>query len=205
MEKRYKLHEIQAKQAGTAQAFDTIDMLLPGTEGFNNFWTAYWTQLRSADSRVEQKEILQKQLIKEQKKATEMKKKGFVKNWAGQWGDVSEDTLSTQGLIMKPFKKWTKEAQEEFYKIFPETRPPTAGLVKSIDNLNKTTKDNNDDKLNRSFQEYAESNKNFLLKNMQVEGGGGNNIFNVSKGGAYVGNVFPVHTESKILRSDLIE
>ena len=92
----------------------------------------------------------------------------------------------------------------ELLNLLLRVNPQTAALVKSIDNLNKTTKDNDNDKLSRSFEEYADSNKNFLLKNVGPPDGSTNPIFNILGGsGGYVGNVFPVHTESKILRSSM--
>ena len=133
---------------------------------------------------------------------------------------LTPEMLKTSPDFQKRLKNLEPRTLPTFHELFtkPEYReqgknllnlllrvnPQTAALVKSIDNLNKTTKDNDNDKLSRSFEAYADSNKNFLLKNMQTPEGSANPIFNIlSKGGNYIGNVFPVHTESKILRSSM--
>ena len=81
-----KLQNLMAKEG-----FSVMDMFglgdEGGAEGFKKFWTGYWTKLRSEDASVAQKLKAEKMLADREKLTLQMKKKGYVQNFAGNWVD----------------------------------------------------------------------------------------------------------------------
>ena len=73
------------------EGFSVMDMFglgdEGGAEGFKKFWTGYWTKLRSEDASVAQKLKAEKMLADREKLTLQMKKKGYVQNFAGNWVD----------------------------------------------------------------------------------------------------------------------
>ena len=81
-----KLQKLMEKEG-----FSVLDMFglgdTGGGEGFKKFWTAYWTKLRSEDASIGQKEYADEVIAKREKHDLQMKKKGYVQNFAGNWVD----------------------------------------------------------------------------------------------------------------------
>ena len=81
-----KLQKLMEKEG-----FSVLDMFglgeAGGAEGFKKFWTAYWTKLRSDDPNIQMKNWHEEKEREREKHDLQMKKKGYVQNWAGNWVD----------------------------------------------------------------------------------------------------------------------
>ena len=81
-----KLQNLMAKEG-----FSVMDMFglgdEGGAEGFKKFWTGYWTKLRSDDPNIQMKNWHEEKEREREKHDLQMKKKGYVQNFAGNWVD----------------------------------------------------------------------------------------------------------------------
>ena len=87
--------KMQAKMQEEGKEFSFMDIFglgdTGGGEGFNRFWTAYWSGLRKNDPKKEAMERMAIREEEEKAKVIEFKKKGFVQNFAGKWIDPKND------------------------------------------------------------------------------------------------------------------